>query len=158
MPSAIFLLMIDAQMSGMLSTVPVTSLSAYSFRSAGAISDVWPMSAHPIVDTAVFNSSRESRSRNPGIDFELVERAARMAQTAARHHRHERAARGSERGEDERRLVADAAGAVLVDRDAAADSGSSTRTPDRTIASVSAAVSSAVMPRRRIAISSADAW
>ncbi len=28
MPSAIFLLMIDAQMSGMLSTVPVTSRSA----------------------------------------------------------------------------------------------------------------------------------
>ena len=32
----------------------------------------------------------------------------------------------------------------------------STRTPERTIASVSAAVSSAVMPRRTIAMSSAD--
>ena len=30
--------------------------------------------------------------------------------------------------------------------------------PEWTIASVSQAVSSAVMPRRRIAISSADAW
>ncbi len=47
-PSAIFLLRIDAQMSGMLSTVPVTSRSAYSFRSAGAISSVWPISTHPV--------------------------------------------------------------------------------------------------------------
>ncbi len=48
-PSAIFLLMIDAEISGMLSTVLVTSRSAYNRRSAGAMSDVWPMSAHPIV-------------------------------------------------------------------------------------------------------------
>jgi hypothetical protein len=34
----------------------------------------------------------------------------------------------------------------------------STRTPECTIASVSNAVSSAVIPRSRIAISSADAW
>ncbi len=35
-PSAIFLLMIDEAISGIDSTVPVTSRSAYSFRSAGA--------------------------------------------------------------------------------------------------------------------------
>ena len=34
----------------------------------------------------------------------------------------------------------------------------STRMPDRTIASVSQAVSSAVMPRRTMAISRAEAW
>ena len=39
-PSASFLLMIEAAMSGMLSTVAVTSRSAYSLRSAGAISSV----------------------------------------------------------------------------------------------------------------------
>ncbi len=48
MPSAIFLLRIDAQISGMLSTVPVTSRKAYSRRSAGAISSVWPMRTHPV--------------------------------------------------------------------------------------------------------------
>ena len=36
-PSAIFLLMIEALISGTLSTVPVTSRSAYSLLSAGAI-------------------------------------------------------------------------------------------------------------------------
>ena len=35
-PSAIFLLMIELAMSGIASTVPVTSRSAYSLRSAGA--------------------------------------------------------------------------------------------------------------------------
>ena len=35
-PSAIFLLMIELAISGIASTVPVTSRSAYSLRSAGA--------------------------------------------------------------------------------------------------------------------------
>ena len=39
-PSAIFLLMIELAINGIDSTVPVTSRSAYSFRSAGAISPV----------------------------------------------------------------------------------------------------------------------
>jgi hypothetical protein len=50
-----------------------------------------------------------------GDRFELVERPAGVAEGAARHHRHDHAAGGGERGQDQRRLVADAAGAVLVD-------------------------------------------
>ena len=47
--------------------------------------------------------------------LELVERAAGVAETAAAHHRDLEAAGYGERGEDERDLVADAAGGVLVD-------------------------------------------
>ena len=70
-PSAIFLLMIDEAMSGMLSTVPVTSRSAYSFLSAGAMSGVCPTSAHPIRSSARRNASRSMSTRNPGIDSSL---------------------------------------------------------------------------------------
>jgi len=40
LPSASFLLMIEAEMSGMLGTVAVTSRNAYNFLSAGANADV----------------------------------------------------------------------------------------------------------------------
>ena len=116
MPSAIFLLMIEAEISGMLSTVPVTSRSAYSCLSAGAISDVCPISAQPIVADRMPQLVERERGPEPGNGFELVECAAGMAEAAAGHHRHGRAARGDERRQDERRLVADAAGAVFVDR------------------------------------------
>ena len=46
--------------------------------------------------------------------LELVERAARVAEAAARHHPRLHADGGEERREDERRLVADPAGRVLV--------------------------------------------
>ncbi len=63
--------MIDALMSGMLSTVPVTSRSAYSFLSAGAISEVCPIIAQPVVFNARFISSRDRPTRNPGIASSL---------------------------------------------------------------------------------------
>ena len=47
--------------------------------------------------------------------LELVQRAAGMAEPAPGHHRHDDAAGRGERREDQRRLVADAARAVLVD-------------------------------------------
>ena len=49
---------------------------------------------------------------------ELVERPAGVAEAAARHHRYRDAAGRRERRKNERRLVADAARAVLVDLDA----------------------------------------
>ncbi len=107
------------QISGMLSTVPVTSRSAYSRRSAGAISSVCPMSAQPVRRNVSRISSSVSCVRNPGNRLELVERAARVAQTSAGHHRNDRAAGGGKRRDHERRLVADAAGRVFVDRCAA---------------------------------------
>ena len=49
-----------------------------------------------------------------GDAVELVQRAAGVAEAAAGDHRHRRAAGGQDRGEDQRDLVADAAGRVLV--------------------------------------------
>jgi hypothetical protein len=54
-----------------------------------------------------------------GNRLELVERTARMAEAAPRHHRDGRAARRRERREHDRGLVAHAAGAVLVHGSAA---------------------------------------
>ena len=61
---------------------------------------------------------QRKRGAEAGNRFELVERAAGVAEAAARHHRHRGAARNRQRREDQRRLVADAAGAVLVDGNA----------------------------------------
>ena len=62
--------------------------------------------------------------REPGPEaadaFELVERAARVPEPAARHHRHRHAERSDDGRDDQRGLVADTAGAVLVDLDARA--------------------------------------
>ncbi len=49
-----------------------------------------------------------------GNGFKLVERAAGGAQSAARDHRHLKSAASQQRRHDERRLVANAAGGVLV--------------------------------------------
>ena len=89
--------------------------------------------------------------------LELVERAARVAEAAARHHRDRHAARGDERREAERDLVAHAAGRVLVDL---APRGSATgrHAPDASMASVRATVSASSMPRKKIAMSSAGSW
>jgi hypothetical protein len=77
--------MMLAEMRGIDSTVAVASRSAYSFRSAGAISPVCPMSA------------------------------AGVTEPAAGHHRHRDAAGGDEGREHERDLVPHATGGVLVD-------------------------------------------
>ena len=117
-PSAIFLLMIDAEMSGTLSIVPVTSRSAYSFLSAGAICAVWPISAQPIAASDARISDSDRLVRKPGIDSSLsrvppvcpsprpdiIGTTPPHAATMRRDH--------------DRRLVADPAGAVLVDFDA----------------------------------------
>ena len=55
------------------------------------------------------------RHRIAGDRFHLVQRAAGMAETAARDHRHGRAAGGDDRRQHQRDIVADAAGRMLVD-------------------------------------------
>ena len=55
--------------------------------------------------------------RKPGNRFQFVERAAGMAQRAARNHRHDDARRRGNRSCDQAGLVADAAGRVLIDFD-----------------------------------------
>ena len=56
-PAASFFDRIEAVISGMLSTVAVTSRIAYSRLSAGARSAVWPMIAHPTLATTRRNSA-----------------------------------------------------------------------------------------------------
>ena len=60
-------------------------------------------------------SVRRKRGLIPGDGFELVDRAARMAEPAAGHLGHLAAERGNDGRDDQRRLVADAAGGMLVD-------------------------------------------
>ena len=157
MPSAIFLLMMDAVMSGMLSTVPVTSRRAYSFLSAGAISFVWPIIAQPTFASAAFISGSVRLTLNPGIASSLssvppVWPSPRpdIIGTGTPH-----AAASGARMSD---VLSPTPPVLCLSTLMPGMSLRSTRTPEWTIASVNDAVSAAVMPRSRIAISSADAW
>ena len=114
-PAASFLDRIDATISGIDSTVAVTSRMAYRRRSAGARSSVWPMIAQPAARTAARRRSRSGWVVVTGDAVQLVQRAASMAQSAARDHRHIRAARRHDRRQHQAHLVADAAGRVLVE-------------------------------------------
>ena len=156
MPSAIFLLMIDAEMSGMLSTVPVTSRRAYNRRSAGAISAVWPINAPPTAATAARNSSSESAVRKPGIDSSLSSvppvwprPRPDIIGTAAPH-----ATASGARISD---VLSPTPPVLCLSTGMPNWPSNSMRTPDRTIASVSCAVSSADMPRSTMAINRAAA-
>ena len=62
-PPAIFFDMMLAAISEKLSTVAVTSLSAYRRLSAGTSPALWPMIARPISRTWATNSSFESSTR-----------------------------------------------------------------------------------------------
>jgi hypothetical protein len=70
-PSASFFDRIDEAISGIDSTSPAASRSAYSLRSAGAISAVCPTSASPRRSTAARISARVRSVRKPGIDSSL---------------------------------------------------------------------------------------
>ncbi len=70
-PAAIFFDIIDEAMSGREGTVPVTSRSAYSLPSAGARSCVCPATTSPISLSCRLNRSRLSRVEKPGIDSSL---------------------------------------------------------------------------------------
>src|SRR5918994_313858 len=70
-PEASFFDMMLAAISGTMSTVPVTSRSAYRRLSAGTRSAVWPMMASPTSRTCAMNSSVVSSTRKPGMDSSL---------------------------------------------------------------------------------------
>ena len=72
MPSASFFDMIDDAISGSDSTVAVTSRSAYSRLSAGAIRAVWPIRQHAeLVDELREVVDAAGRREKPGIDSSL---------------------------------------------------------------------------------------
>ncbi len=70
-PEAIFLLIIELAISGMLSTVEVTSLSAYIFLSAGVRFDDCPTIDILYVFTFFINSSGLISTLKPLIDSSL---------------------------------------------------------------------------------------
>lgn len=70
-PSAIFLDMIELAISGIASTVPVTSRSAYSFLSAGASPSPAAQMTAPVVSRTFSISALERWARQPGMDSSL---------------------------------------------------------------------------------------
>ena len=107
--------MMLAAMSGIDSTVAVASRSAYIFLSAGAISGVCPIIAQPMLSICARASASVRSVRKPGIDSSLSsvppvwpsERPDIIGTATP--------SDAIERRENERHLVADAAGRVLVD-------------------------------------------
>ena len=115
MPSASFLLMMDAQIRYGLSTVPVTSRSAYNLRSAGAIFSVCPIMQQPQALSTRRNSGTDRPTRNPGIDSSLSSVPPVWPSPRPLIIGTIKPAGRDERSEHERSLVADAAGGMLVD-------------------------------------------
>ncbi len=70
-PAAIFLDIMLAAISGILSTVPVTSRRAYSFLSAGVRLPVWLISTMRLSFANRIASSSVTSTRKPGIDSSL---------------------------------------------------------------------------------------
>ena len=70
-PAASFLLITDAAINGILSTVAVTSRSAYKSLSAGARFPVCPITLIPVFFTVSKNSCAERSIRKPDIDSSL---------------------------------------------------------------------------------------
>ena len=70
-PHASFFDMIEETISGRLFTVPVTSLSAYSFLSAGQRLPVCPIMAMPMSLTCLMSSSLERNTFIPGMELSL---------------------------------------------------------------------------------------
>ena len=71
LPAAIFLPMMETAINGILSTVAVTSLRAYSFLSAGVKLPDCPMTLMPILFTISKNSSLSKLTRMLGMDSSL---------------------------------------------------------------------------------------
>ena len=70
-PSAIFLDMIELAISGIDSTVPVTSRSAYSLRSAGARPGPAAQITQPVPASTLIISAPDRTARQPGMDSSL---------------------------------------------------------------------------------------
>ncbi len=155
-PDASFLLMIEEAIRGRLPTVAVTSRSAYSLPSAGAICRVVPAMTRPTLRTWAINSSSLRSLRKPGMLSSLS-----MVPPVKPRPRPLILATGSP--------VAATIGpttSVVLSPTPPDECLSTTRpkversnvSPLSTIASVSVVVSRSSIPRKRIAMSSALAW
>ena len=115
MPSASFFDMIDDAISGSDSTVAGDVAQRVQPLVGGRDPLGLADQAHAELVDELANLLDREVDAEAGDRLELVERAAGVAEAAARHHRHRDAARGDRRRERDRDLVADAAGRVLVD-------------------------------------------
>ena len=153
-PSASFFDMMLAEIRGIDSTVAVTSRSAYSLRSAGAISAVGPMSAQPSFCTCAFASASERLVRKPGIASSLssvppVWPSPRpdIIGTAT--------PQAATRGPSTRETLSPTPPVECLSMRRVDHPSNERRCPDASIASVSAANSWRSSPRRKTAISNA---
>ena len=76
---------------------------------------VWPQMTMPVSASTLRNSLGAEEDVHARDGLQLVQGAAGVAEAAAGEHGHAHAAGGEQGGDDEADLVADAAGAVLVD-------------------------------------------
>ena len=125
--------------------------------SAGAISAVWPIMLQPTSASIRWNSPSSRPVRKPGIDSSLSSvppvwprpRPDIIGTTTP-----QAAASGARISE----VLSPTPPVLCLSTFSPGRSDRSTLTPEWTIASVRSAVSSAVMPRRTIAISRAEIW
>ena len=115
-PPAIFFDTIEAAISPTLAMVPVRSRRAYKRLVGGH--EAFALGRDRAADALDLRAKRFRRERgaHAGDRLELVERAAGVAERAAREFRNRHAAGRDERHDDQRDAIADAAGGVLVDR------------------------------------------
>ena len=154
-PSAIFLLMIELAISGIASTVPVTSRSAYSLRSAGASPSPAAQITAPTSRSWAMNSSLVSAARQPGIDSSLssvppVWPSPRPDSCGTA------PPQAATSGVSGRVILSPTPPVECLSTVGRGTADRSSRSPLAIIAAVHRAISGALMPRSRIAMASAD--
>ena len=113
-PAAAFFERMLETIRGWASTMPETSLRAYILRSAGTRSSEAPAMQQPTRPTISRKASVSRRDAETRDRLELVERASRVAEGAARDHRDAQAAGCRDGRHDQGNLVAHAPGGVFV--------------------------------------------
>ena len=156
-PAASFLLIMLEAISGMLSTVPVTSLRAYMSLSAGTRLPLCPMTQRPILRTISLNSSMFFSIHTPGTDSSLSRvppvwpspRPLILATVPPQ---------AATRGAITRVVVSPTPPVECLSTFMPGRSERSTTSPECIMAEVSSLTSRSVMPCQHTAISHADIW
>src|SRR5690606_8862902 len=156
-PPASFLLMMEAAISGTLSTVAVASRSAYSFLSAGARSTPALATATPTSRTTSKNSERLSSTRSPGM-LSSLSRVPPVWPKALPESLATGAPAAATRGATTRVVLSPTPPLECLSTLMPGSELRSTWRPDRAMARVRAAVSRSLIPRKRMAIKSAALW
>lgn len=154
-PSAIFLDMIDEAISGIASTVPVTSRSAYSFLSAGARPSPAAQMTAPVSPRTRSISSLDSSARQPGMDSSL----SRVPPVWPRPRPDSwgtAAPQAATRGASGSVILSPTPPVECLSAVGRGSEEKSMRSPLAIIAAVQRAISDRSMPLSRIAIASAD--